>query len=62
MEGFLVNRWMDRWSEGTSQIFTWIKEGHVKNHETITEGFENLPATLIGLWRGANVGKALVRV
>jgi NADPH-dependent curcumin reductase CurA len=30
--------------------------------EDIVDGFENLPATLIGLLAGDNIGKRLVRV
>lgn len=62
MEGFLVDRWMDRWMEGITEILKWIQEGKIKYHETITEGFEKMPVALIEMLRGRNVGKAVVKV
>ncbi|XP_063235322.1 prostaglandin reductase 1-like [Bacillus rossius redtenbacheri] len=61
MEGFLVTRWSDRWMEGINQLLKWIVEGKLKYHETVTEGFQNMPKALIKMLRGQNVGKAVVR-
>ena len=62
MQGFVVYRWADRWMEGIEQILKWIHEGKVKYHETITEGFENMPHAFIDVLRGKNVGKAVAKV
>ncbi|XP_046982393.1 prostaglandin reductase 1-like [Schistocerca americana] len=62
MEGFLVNRWLDRWDEGIKQNMQWIKEGKLKYKETVTEGFENMPKAFIGMLKGENLGKAVVKV
>ncbi|KAF2367760.1 Alcohol dehydrogenase C-terminal [Trinorchestia longiramus] len=62
VEGFLVNRWSDRWREGIQQLRKWIDEGKLKNTEAVTDGFENTPHAFIGLFRGDNVGKAVVKV
>jgi hypothetical protein len=35
--------------------------GHLKRVDTV-DGFENLPAALIGLLAGENIGKRMVRV
>jgi NADPH-dependent curcumin reductase CurA len=40
----------------------WLKDGRVKYREDIVDGFENAPRALIGLLRGENFGKLLVRV
>lgn len=61
MEGFIVTRWGDRWMEGITEVLKWIQEGKVKYHETVTEGFENMPTALIEMLRGANTGKAVVK-
>uniref|UniRef100_A0A1L8DCM3 Prostaglandin reductase 1 n=1 Tax=Nyssomyia neivai TaxID=330878 RepID=A0A1L8DCM3_9DIPT len=61
MEGFIVTRWLHRWMEGILQIKEWMKEGKIKNPETFTEGFENLPRAFIEMLEGKNVGKAIVR-
>ena len=40
----------------------WVKSGKLKVQEDIIEGFENIPAALIGLLAGENRGKRMVRV
>jgi hypothetical protein len=40
----------------------WLREGQVKYREDITDGLENAPRELIGLLRGENFGKKLIRV
>lgn len=62
MEGFLVQRWWNRWFEGLSQLLNWTNEDKIKYQETITEGFENMPQALIDVLLGRNTGKAVVKV
>jgi NADPH-dependent curcumin reductase CurA len=40
----------------------WIGEGRIKFRETVVEGLENTPAAFIGMMRGENIGKQMVRV
>jgi NADPH-dependent curcumin reductase len=40
----------------------WLKEGKIKPIEDITSGLSSAPAAYAGLFRGANVGKALVHM
>ncbi|XP_068085740.1 prostaglandin reductase 1-like [Anabrus simplex] len=61
MEGFVVHRWLDRWMEGIHQMKDWVKDQQLVYRETITEGFENMPKAFIGLFRGENIGKAVVK-
>lgn len=61
MEGFIVHRWLDRWMEGITANLKWIQEGKVKYHETVTDGFTNMPTALIEMLRGSNTGKAVVK-
>ncbi|XP_055526141.1 prostaglandin reductase 1-like [Wyeomyia smithii] len=61
-EGFVVSRWNARWMEGIEQNLKWIQEGKMKYRETITEGFENMPDAFIGMLKGVNIGKAIVKV
>jgi NADPH-dependent curcumin reductase CurA len=39
-----------------------IADGRIRYREDITDGFENAPATLIGVLEGRNFGKALIRI
>lgn len=62
MRGFIVTRWADRWFEGINQNLKWIQEGKIKYKEHVTDGFENMTKALIGLLKGENTGKAIVKV
>ncbi|XP_060081379.1 prostaglandin reductase 1-like [Ylistrum balloti] len=60
VEGFLVSRWYPRWAEGEKDMAQWIREGKIKYKETIYKGFENMPTAFVGLFDGANTGKAII--
>lgn len=62
MEGFIVSRWAEKWFDGIGQLKKWTDEGKLKYHETITDGFENMPIALINMLQGQNFGKAIVKV
>ena len=62
VEGFIVSRWASRFAEGRKQMAAWLKEGKLRYDETIYDGLENTPRAFIGLFRGENTGKALVRL
>lgn len=62
MRGFLVSTWKHRWMEGINQNLKWFQEGKLLYRETITDGFENMTRALIGVLRGENTGKAVVKV
>jgi prostaglandin reductase 1 len=62
MEGFVVNRWSDRWFEGIEKNLTWIREGKLRYKETVTVGFENMFQAFNGMLKGENFGKAIVKV
>jgi NADPH-dependent curcumin reductase CurA len=40
----------------------WLRDGRIIYREDIVDGLENAPRALIGLLRGENFGKLLVRV
>lgn len=48
--------------EAINQNLKWIQENKLKYRETITDGFENAVKALIGIMKGENTGKAIVRV
>lgn len=58
----MVNRFADRTIEGINQNLKWVKEGKLKYKEHITEGFTSAVDAFIGLFRGDNIGKSLVKV
>ncbi|KAL7299154.1 hypothetical protein TKK_0007753 [Trichogramma kaykai] len=62
MEGFIVLRWLNRWQEGIEKNLKWLKEGKLKYKETYTNGFENMFNAFVGMLKGENTGKAIVKV
>ncbi|XP_030048220.1 prostaglandin reductase 1 isoform X1 [Microcaecilia unicolor] len=62
MEGFIVTRWKDKSEEALKQLMTWVVEGKLKYHEHITEGFDNMPTGFLGMLKGENTGKAIIKV
>lgn len=62
MQGFIVSNYLQRWPEGVLQLSKWLADGKLNYQQTITDGFENLPQALIGLFEGQNTGKSLVKV
>jgi len=61
-EGFLVFQFASRFSEALKQIAEWLKTGKLKYREQFVNGIENTPRAFIGMLRGENTGKQLVRV
>lgn len=61
IEGFIVSRWFNRRNEGVTRLSQWIKCGKIKYRESISNGIEALPSAFIGMLRGENIGKALVK-
>lgn len=62
MEGFLVSDYAHRFDEAATRLARWVAEGKLKWREDVTEGLENAPAAFMGMLRGENRGKALVKV
>ena len=62
VQGFHATQFRDRWMNGIKQNLQWVQENKLKYRETIYDGFENATKALIGVMKGENTGKALVRV
>jgi NADPH-dependent curcumin reductase CurA len=52
----------DRYREGLRQLTEWVQQGKIKYREQFTDGLESTPAAFIGMLKGTNIGKQLVRV
>ncbi len=62
MEGFLVRDHAARTRDFLKDTTRWLAEGKLKYHETFYDGIERAPAAFIGMLRGENLGKMIVRV
>jgi hypothetical protein len=61
LRGFLVIDHQQRMRDFFSEVGPWIAEGKIRTRETVVEGIEHAPEAFIGLLRGDNIGKMLVR-
>ncbi|NLZ94313.1 MAG: NADP-dependent oxidoreductase [Bacteroidales bacterium] len=62
MQGFIVSDFSDKFAEGAQQLGQWLKEGKLKNEETVVNGFESIPQAFIDLFSGKNKGKMIVKL
>lgn len=59
---FLTPEWRKEFVGATRQLSAWVSEGKIRYSESIAEGIDNAPAAFIGMLRGENMGKQLVRL
>ena len=62
IKGFLVLDYFPRLAEFYAEMGPWVANGTVKSRETIVEGLEQTPDAFLGLFRGKNIGKMLVKL
>jgi NADPH-dependent curcumin reductase CurA len=62
IRGFIVSDFAARHGDFLRDMPGWVREGKVKYKEFVTEGLDSAPEAFIGLLKGANFGKQLVRV
>ena len=60
--GFIVSQFQQRFPKGMAEMAQWLTEGKLKYREDIAEGLEHAPEAFIGMLKGANRGKQLVKV
>jgi NADPH-dependent curcumin reductase len=62
VQGLIVFDWLESYPEGNQALQELAAAGKLKTRESILEGIEKAPAGLIGLLRGENFGKQLVKL
>jgi NADPH-dependent curcumin reductase CurA len=62
MEGFLLTGYEREYHVARERLAGWIGTGRLQHREDVQEGFENIPATLLRLFTGANLGKQLLKL
>ncbi len=62
MQGFIVFNHPQLCQEWLVKGAQWLKEGRLKVRESVTDGLENAPGAFLGLMRGENFGKQIVRI
>jgi hypothetical protein len=62
VQGMIVFDWKERYGEALKALAGYLAEGRLKTRESIVEGLDNAPKGLVGLLKGENFGKQLVRL
>lgn len=62
VQGFIVSDYADRSATALDELAGWVSTGTITYRETIAEGIENAPRAFIGMLKGENIGKQLVKL
>ena len=62
VQGFIVSEHMDIWPEALKELGTLVATGKLKPRESVAQGLEAAPEAFLGLLKGKNFGKQLVKL
>ncbi|WP_427912168.1 NADP-dependent oxidoreductase [Ramlibacter sp. MMS24-I3-19] len=62
VEGFIVSEHMEVWPEALKELGTLVGTGKLRPRETVAQGIESAPEAFLGLLKGRNFGKQLVKL
>jgi NADPH-dependent curcumin reductase CurA len=62
IEGFIVSEHMEHWPAALTELGTMVAAGTLKYRETIAEGLDAAPEAFLGMLKGKNFGKQLVKL
>jgi len=62
MKGLIVRDWLDRQGEFEKEVSGYLQSGKLKNKETVVEGLDQAEDAFIGLFKGENIGKMVVKL
>ncbi|MBT2300141.1 NADP-dependent oxidoreductase [Variovorax paradoxus] len=62
LEGFIVSEHMEVWPEALAELGALVAGGKLKPRESVVQGIESAPEAFLGLLKGKNFGKQLVKL
>jgi len=62
IEGFIVSEHMELWPEALQELGTMVATGKLKYRETVAQGLAAAPEAFLGLLKGRNFGKQVVKL
>jgi len=63
MQGFIIfDDFGHLYPDFAKEMMAWIADGKIKYREEMIDGLENAPAAFVGLLKGENFGKRVIRV
>ncbi|QTH23933.1 NADP-dependent oxidoreductase [Rhizorhabdus wittichii] len=62
MEGYLVSDHMGARDRFLAEMIPLVRDGRIRNRETVRQGLAAMPEAFLGLFDGMNIGKMLVEI
>jgi NADPH-dependent curcumin reductase CurA len=62
LQGFIISEHMDVWPAALKELGAHVASGRLKYRETVAQGIMNAPQAFLGMLKGANFGKQLVKL
>jgi NADPH-dependent curcumin reductase CurA len=62
LQGFIVSEHMEVWPDALKELGTLVGTGKLKPRESVAQGIESAPEAFLGLLKGKNFGKQLVKL
>jgi NADPH-dependent curcumin reductase CurA len=62
MKGFIYTDYRAEMGDFYRDMGGWIANGQVQSRDTVLDGIEATPEAFLGLFRGENIGKMLIRL
>jgi NADPH-dependent curcumin reductase CurA len=62
LHGFIISEHMDVWPGALKELGAHVAAGRIKYRETVAQGIVNAPQAFLGMLKGANFGKQLVKL
>jgi NADPH-dependent curcumin reductase CurA len=62
VEGFIVSEHMEIWPEALKELGTLVGTGRLRPRESVAQGLDAAPEAFLGLLKGRNFGKQLVKL
>jgi NADPH-dependent curcumin reductase CurA len=62
VQGFIVSEHMEVWPEALTELGTLVATGKLRARESIAQGIASAPEAFLGLLKGKNIGKQLVKL
>jgi NADPH-dependent curcumin reductase len=62
LQGFIVSEHMEFWPQALQELGSAVAGGRIKYRESVAQGLENAPKAFMGMLKGENFGKQLVKL
>ena len=62
LQGFIVTEHLEVWPEALKELGTLVGSGKLRPRETVAQGLQAAPEAFLGLLKGKNFGKQLVKL